>query len=254
MSEQFVGVDVSKSRLDVAQRPSGVLRSFENTDEGIAALVEWVKPLGVALLVVEATGGLEAGLVGELASLVPVAVVNPRQVRDFAKAIGRLAKTDQIDAQVLAHFAEAVRPEIRPLKDHETKLLAALVTRRRQLRGMIVAETNRLGTTATKLRKGIEKHIDWMRRELRLLERDLDDTIKSSPLWREKEDLLASVPGVGPAIARTLIAELPELGQLGRKEIAALAGLAPFTRQSGQWRGKSFIGASPRQLTGDLRK
>jgi transposase len=241
VSEQFVGVDVSKSRLDVAVRPSGVSRSFENTDEGIAALIECVQPLGVALLVVEATGGLEAGLVGELASLVPVAVVNPRQVRDFAKAIGRLAKTDRIDAEVLAHFAEAVRPEIRPLKDDETKLLAAVVTRRRQLRGMIVAETNRLATAPKELRKGIEKHVDWMRRELRLLERDLDDTIKSSPVWREKEDLLRSVKGVGSISAATMLAELPELGTLDRKQIAALVGVAPLNRDSGTMHGKRTV-------------
>lgn len=241
MTEQFVGVDVSKSRLDVAIRPNGELRTFENTEAGIAALLEWVGPLGVTLLVVEATGGLETCLVGELASSVPVAVVNPRQVRDFAKAIGRLAKTDRIDAQVLAHFAQAVRPAVRPLKSEETQVLAAMVVRRRQLRSMIVAEGNRLSSSPSKLRKGIEKHIDWMRRELRVLERDIDDTIKSSPVWREKEDLLRSVKGVGSVSAATMLAEVPELGTLDRKRIAALVGVAPLNRDSGTFHGKRAI-------------
>ena len=241
MGEHFVGVDVSKSRLDVAVRPSDEIRSFENTDEGISALVEWVKLLEVTLLVVEATGGLETSLVAELASAVPVAVVNPRQARDFAKATGQLAKTDRIDAQVLAHFAQAVRPEVRPQKDEQTQLLAALVTRRRQLRGMIVAEGNRLAASPKKLRKGIEKHVDWMRRELRLLERDIDDTIKSSPAWREKEDLLRSVKGIGSVSAATMLAEVPELGTLDRKQIAALVGVAPLNRDSGTYRGKRTV-------------
>jgi transposase len=193
------------------------------------------------LVVVEATGGLEAALVGEVAVAVPVAVVNPRQVRDFAKATGQLAKTDQLDAQVLARFAEAVRPEPRPLKDAETRHLAALVSRRRQLRDMIVAENNRLGTALPPLHKGIEKHIDWMRRELRLLEKDLDTTIKSSSIWREKEDLMRGVKGVGPVSAATMLAEVPELGTLNRKQIAALVGVAPLNHDSGTHRGKRSV-------------
>jgi len=241
MSDVFVGIDVSKAQLDVAVRPSGAAWSVTNDEAGIAQLVARLKELGPLLVVVEATGGLEVALVGELAAVVAVAVVNPRQVRDFAKAVGQLAKTDRIDAQILARFAEAVRPEPRPLKDEETRHLAALVSRRRQLRDMIVAEGNRLGAAPKKLHKGIQKHIDWLRRELRLLEKDLDDTIKSSPVWREKEDLMRGMKGIGPVSAATMLAEVPELGTLNRKQIAALVGVAPLNRDSGTYRGKRSI-------------
>ena len=241
MSDVFVGIDVSKAQLDVAVRPSGAAWSVTNDEAGIAQLVARLKELGPLLVVVEATGGLEVALVGELAAVVAVAVVNPRQVRDFAKAVGQLAKTDRIDAQILARFAEAVRPEPRPLKDEETRHLAALVSRRRQLRDMIVAEGNRLGPAPKKLHKGIQKHIDWLRRELRLLEKDLDDTIKSSPVWREKEDLMRGMKGIGPVSAATMLAEVPELGTLNRKQIAALVGVAPLNRDSGTYRGKRSI-------------
>jgi transposase len=234
-------VDVSKARLDVAVRPTGEAWSNENDERGIAALVTRVTELGAALVVVEATGGLEVAMVAELATAVPVAVVNPRQVRDFARAMGQLAKTDRLDAEVLARFAEAVKPEPRPLKDEETRHLAALVSRRRQLRDMIVAETNRLGAAPKKLHRGIEKHIDWLRRELRLLEKDLDDQIKSSPIWREKEDLMRGVKGIGPVSAATMLAEVPELGTLNRKQIAALVGVAPLNHDSGTYRGKRSI-------------
>lgn len=241
MSDLFVGVDVSKARLDVAVLPTGEAWSTENNDAGIAALVTRLTQMGTTLVVVEATGGLEVAMVAEVAAAVPVAVVNPRQVRDFARAMGQLAKTDRIDAEVLARFAEAVRPEPRPLKDEETRHLAALVSRRRQLRDMIVAESNRLGAAPKKLHKGIEKHIDWLRRELRLLDKDLDNQIKSSPIWREKEDLMRGVNGIGPVSAATMLAEVPELGTLNRKQIAALVGVAPLNRDSGTYRGKRSI-------------
>jgi transposase len=241
MSELFIGVDVSKARLDIAVRPTGEAWSTNNDEAGIAALVTRVTELGATLVVVEATGGLEVAMVAELATAVPVAVVNPRQVRDFARAMGQLAKTDAIDAEVLARFAEAVKPDPRPLKDEETRHLAALVSRRRQLRDMIVAESNRLAAAPGKLHKGIEKHIDWLRRELRLLEKDLDEQIKSSPIWREKEDLMRGVKGIGPVSAATMLAEVPELGTLNRKQIAALVGVAPLNRDSGTFRGKRSI-------------
>ena len=241
MSEKFVGIDVSKATLDVAVRPSDEKWSAANDEAGIAEIVARLVKLETTLVVVEATGGLEVALVAELAAAVPVAVVNPRQVRDFAKATGQLAKTDQIDAFVLARFGEAVRPEPRPLKDEETRYLAALVSRRRQLQHMIVAETNRLGSATKKLQHGIQKHIDWLRRELRLLERDLDDTIKSSPVWREKEDLMRGVKGVGSVSAATMLAEVPELGTLNRKQIAALVGVAPLNRDSGTLHGRRTI-------------
>ena len=241
MSETFVGIDVSKASLDVAVRPSGESWVATNDEAGIGELVARLMKLGTTLVVVEATGGLEIALVAELAAAMPVAVVNPRQVRDFAKATGQLAKTDQIDAAVLARFGEAIRPEPRPLKDEETRHLAALVSRRRQLQSMIVAESNRLAAATKKLHKGIQKHIDWLRRELRLLERDLDDTIKSSPVWREKEDLMRGVKGIGSVSAATMLAEVPELGTLNRKQIAALVGVAPINRDSGTLRGKRAI-------------
>jgi transposase len=241
MSDVFVGVDVSKAQLDVSIRPTGIAWSVANNESGIAELVARLRTLKATLVVAEATGGLEASMVAELAAAMPVAVVNPRQVRDFAKATGRLAKTDRIDAEVLAQFAEAVRPEPRPLKDEETRHLAALVSRRRQLRDMVVAERNRLGAAPKKLHKGIQKHIDWMERELRLLEKDLDGTIKSSPVWREKEDLMRGVKGVGVVSAATMLAEVPELGALNRKQIAALVGLAPLNNDSGTRRGKRSI-------------
>ena len=241
MSDLFVGVDVSKARLDVAVRPTGEVWSVTNDEHGIAELLTRLRELRPTLVVAEATGGLEGAMVAELATAVPIAVVNPRQVRDFAKATGQLAKTDRLDAVLLARFADAVRPELRPLKDEQTRELAALVSRRRQLRDMIVAEGNRLGTAPKKLHQGIQKHIDWMRRELRLLEKDLDENIKSSPVWRERENLMRGMKGVGPVSAATMIAEVPELGTLNRKQIAALVGVAPLNRDSGTHRGKRSI-------------
>lgn len=241
MSDVFVGIDVSKARLDVAVRPVGAAWSVANDESGIAELLTRLRELGPTLVVAEATGGLETAMVAELATVVAIAVVNPRQVRDFAKATGQLAKTDRIDAEVLARFADAVRPEPRPLKDEETRHLAAVVSRRRQLRDMIVAESNRLGAAPKKLHKGIQKHIDWMRRELRLLEKDLDDEIKSSPVWREKEDLMRGTKGIGQVTSATMLSDVPELGTLNRKQIAKLLGVAPMNNDSGTFRGKRSV-------------
>ncbi len=242
--EITVGIDVAKDRLDVALRPSGDVFIAERTPAGIEALIARLLPLAPNVVALEATGGFETLAAAALAAAgLPVVVVNPAQIRAFAKAIGQKAKTDPIDAAVIAHFAEATKPGIRPLPDEETRLLADLVARRRQIIEMIGAERQReKRATASSLKKSIARLIKALEKELTSADTDIGEAMRSSPVWREKEDLLASVPGVGPTIARTLIAQMPELGRLNRKEIAALAGLAPFTRQSGQWRGKSFIG------------
>jgi transposase len=244
MDTIVVGIDVSKDKLDIAVRPSGEAFSASRDAQGLDALIARLAPLSPAAVAVEATGGFEAVVAASLAAAgLPVAVVNPAQVRAFAKALGKRAKTDPIDAAVIAHFIEATKPDIRPLPDEASRLLAGLTARRRQIIQMIVAERQRQRQFAAKhLRKSIARLLRALEKELSSLDCDIDDAVRGSPAWREKEDLLASVPGVGPVIARTLIAELPELGTLGRKEIAALAGLAPWTRQSGRWKGKSFIG------------
>jgi transposase len=243
MENIFVGIDVSKNRLDVAVRPSGEIFFVERNARGLEELVARLRELSPHIIALEATGGFETIAAAALAGAgLPVVIVNPAQIRAFAKAIGRHAKTDPIDADVIAHFAEATKPQVRPLPDEATRVLADLVTRRRQIVEMIGAERQReKRITVPRLKKSIARLLTALEKELASLDDDIDDAVRGSPAWREKEDLLASVPGIGPIIARTLIAELPELGQLGRKEIAALAGLAPFTRQSGQWRGKSFI-------------
>lgn len=243
MDKIIVGIDVSKDRLDVALRPGGECFSVDRAPSGLDALAGRLKPLGVHLVVLEATGGLEGIVVAALVAVgIPVAVANPAQVRAFAKAIGQRAKTDPIDAAVIAHFGEATAIEPRPLPDAATQQLADLVARRRQIVDMITAERQREKRANDRIKKSIARLIRALERELESVDADIDGAVKSSPAWREKEDLLSSVPGVGPVISRTLIAELPELGSLDHKQIAALAGLAPFTRQSGQWRGKSFIG------------
>ena len=238
-----VGIDVSKDRLDVAVRPSGEAFSVERNAAGLGDLVARLAQLAPNVVALEATGGFETVATATLAGArLPVVVVNPAQIRAFAKALGKRAKTDPIDAAVIAHFAEATKPEPRPLPDAATQLLADLVARRRQIIEMIGAERQReMRVTVPRLRKSIARLVKVLQQELQSIDREIHEAVRGSPAWREKEDLLASVPAVGPTIARTLIAELPELGQLGRKEIAALAGLAPFTRQSGQWRGRSFI-------------
>ena len=244
METVTVGIDVAKDRLDVAVRPGGQIFMAERTAAGIEQLAARLLQLTPKVVALEATGGFETiAAAGLAAAGLPVVVVNPAQIRAFAKAIGQRAKTDPIDADVIARFAEATKPEVRPLPDEETRLLADLVARRRQIVEMIGAERQReKRATAKSLRKSIARLIKALEKELASADTDIGGAMRASPIWREKEDLLVSVPGVGPTISRTLIAELPELGRLNRKQIAALAGLAPFTRQSGQWRGKSFIG------------
>lgn len=254
MDATVVGIDVAKDRLDVCVRPSGESFVVARTGTGIEELAERLQKLSPRVVAVEATGGFEtivaAGLAG---AALPVVVVNPAQVRAFAVALGRRAKTDPIDAAVIAHFVEATKAAPRPLPDETTRLLADLIARRRQIVEMMTAEgqrerrlTNkRLKNSIARLRKALEK-------ELAELDGEIDDHVRGSPVWAEKEDLLASVPGVGPVIARTLIAELPELGSLDRRKVAALVGLAPWTRQSGQWRGKSFIGGGRKSVRNAL--
>jgi transposase len=238
-----VGIDVSKDRLDVHVRPGGAAFFVKRDGEGIAGLIETLAPLNPAAVAVEATGGFETVVAAGLAGAgLPVVVVNPAQVRAFANALGKRAKTDPIDAAMIAHFVEATKPAIRPLPDEETQLLADLVARRRQIVAMIGAERQRQKRAPARIAKSIVRLVKALEKELAGLDGDIDDVVRGSPAWRDKEDLLASVPGVGPVIARTAIAELPELGTLDRRQIAALVGLAPWTRQSGQWRGKSFIG------------
>ena len=238
----FVGIDVAKARRDIAVRPSAEQWTARNDEAGIEQLVARLKELGPTLVVLEATGGLEIPLAAALtAAGVPLAVINPRQARDFAKAVGQLAKTDALDAQLLARFAEAVRPVPRPVPDAEAQALAALLARRRQLIGMLVAEQQRLGTALPTVRRRVEAHIAWLRQELSELDAELHETIRQSPVWREKEQLLRTVPGVGPVLAMTLVADLPELDQLGRKQIAALVGLAPLNCESGLLRGRRIV-------------
>jgi transposase len=238
----FIGIDVSKARLDVAMRPSAEKLSVSNDEAGIQALVTRLSEIKPALIVLEATGGLERSVSGTLGSAqLPVVVVNPRQVRDFAKALGQLAKTDRIDAEVLAHFAEVIRPPLRPLPDKVSLELRALIARRRQLIEMMVAEKNRLSAASKAVRKRIEAHIRWLETELDRADKDLDQSIRQSPIWQEHQDLLRSVPGIGPVVSRTLLAELPELGRLNRKQIAALVGIAPLNCDSGTFRGRRGI-------------
>ena len=238
----YVGIDVAKARVDVAIRPGGDRREVSNDQAGIAALVAQMQQLNPAALVLEATGGLELPLVAALAAAsLPVVVVNPRQVRDFARATGRLAKTDSLDAAVLAHFAEAVRPPLRPLRDAETQVLSSLTARRHQVMTMLVSEKNRLGTAIGAVSPRIEAHIAWLEQELSDLDKGLRQTLRRSPVWREKDDLLRTVPGVGEQVSLTLLANLPELGTLNRRQIAALVGVAPFNRDSGTLRGKRAV-------------
>ena len=238
----YVGIDVSKERMDVAVRPTGRSWSVSYDGAGVDDLVAQLKELKPAGVITESTGGLELPLVAApAAASLPVAVVNPRQVRDFARSTGRLAKTDRLDAQVLAHFGEAVRPPMRPLRDNETQVLGAVLARRWQVMNILVAEKNRLSRAAPEVRPRIEAHISWLKQELDDLDTDLRQRIKGSPVWREKDDLLRSVPGVGPQVSLTLLAYLPELGTLNRKQVAALVGVAPFNRDSGPYRGKRSV-------------
>jgi len=246
MSGMYVGVDVAKAELVVAARPSDERWSVANDERGARTLAERLKRDAPALVVLEATGGYELAAVAALAAAgLPVVVANPRQVRDFARATGQLAKTDRIDAGVLALFAERVRPEVRPLPNEEAQELDAVLTRRRQLLEMLTAERNRLGQVAGRGRRLVKKsltaHIAFLERELRVADTDLGAMVRASPAWREKDDLLRSVPGVGPVLSLTLLAELPELGRLSRREVAKLAGVAPLARDSGTLRGHRYV-------------
>jgi transposase len=241
-SGTFVGVDVAKRELEIVERPSGVRWTARNDVAGIAGLVERLREAAVTLIVLEPTGGYEMPVVAALsAARLPVVVVNARQVRDFARGTGKLAKTDAIDAAVLAHFAEAVRPAVRALPDALTQTLQSWVARRRQLLEMLGAEEHRLAMAAPPLRRQLQQHIEWLRAQLRDVDAELSRLTRNSPVWREQEDLLRSVPGVGPVLARTLLADLPELGRLSRKQIAALVGVAPLNRDSGLLRGYRAI-------------
>lgn len=233
-----VGIDVAKEHLDVALEPGGDAWQVRNDEAGIAELVSRIRGLKPELVVLEATGGYELAVSWAIAAAdIPLVVANPRQVRDFARATGRLAKTDRIDARVLASFAQQIRPEPRQLSDEASQELHDLLTRRRQLIEMISAERNRLALSRKIVRKSLKKHIEYLQRELRMTDTDLAQLIRESPVWREKDDLLQSVPGVGRVVSQTLVAELPELGRLNRRQIAALVGVAPINRDSGTRRG-----------------
>lgn len=248
----FVGIDVSKAQLDIALRPEGRF-VVPNNETGRAHVIERLQALPVALIVLEATGGLELPLTGALvAAGLPVVVANPRQVRDFAKATGTLAKTDSLDAQILAHFADVIRPVPRPLPDAQMQALAALLARRRQLIEMLTAEKNRLLSASSPIRKRVRAHIAWLERELEHTTTELSEAIRHSPVWREKDDLLQSVPGVGPVLTSTLLANLPELGTLPHKQIAAPVGVAPLNRDSGTLRGRRMVWGGRAQVRATL--
>lgn len=249
----FVGIDVAKAKVDVAVRPGGEQWTAAQTEAGITALVGRLAALDPTLVVLEATGGRELGLVAALAAAgVPVAVVNPRQVRRFAQAIGQLAKTDALDARLLAHFAEVVRPPVRPVPAADAQQLSALLARRRQLIAMTTAERQRFETAVPAVQVRVRAHLHWLEGELADLDGQLRAAIQASPVWRAREDLLRSVPGIGPATACALVAELPELGALDRKAIAALVGVAPLAADSGAWRGRRLIWGGRARVRGAL--
>ncbi len=247
--EIFVGIDVSKDRLDVHLRPSGEAFAVTRDGKGLNELVERLRGLAPYLIAVEATGGFETIVAATVAGAnLPLAVVNPAQIRYFARALGKRAKTDGLDAEIIATFAEAVKPEPRALPDEAARLLMELVSRRTQVIEMLVAERQReKRANAPRVLKSLARHIAALERELPVIDRDIDTLVRGSPAWREKEDLLITFPGVGNTLARTFLAELPELGRLTRRQIASLVGVAPFTRQSGRWRGKSMIGGGRSQ-------
>ena len=241
-AQSYVGIDVSKGYVDVAARPTGQQWRVSNTEEELGQLVGRLRGLSPALVVVEATGGYEVPITAALGTAgTPTAVVNPRQVRDFARATGKLAKTDKLDAQILALFAERVRPAPHPLPDPQAQELHALLARRRQMVAMLVTEQNRLGTALPNVGPGIQEHIAWLEERLKGINDGMAKLLRESPLWREREDLLRGVPGIGPTVAATLLAELPELGTLGRRQVAALVGVAPLNRDSGTLRGRRTV-------------
>lgn len=241
-TQPFIGMDVAKQSIDILVRPSGEFLSLPNTEDGIAEICQRMQAIDPALIVMEATGGYERALSAALHDAgLPVRVVNPRQVRDFARATGELAKTDRIDAAVIALFAETLRPEVREIPGEEERDLDGLVTRRNQLKEMITAERNRVRTAVAKLRPSIHAHILWLQQQIEEVEEETDRVIREDEKWQAKQDLLTSTPSVGPTTANTLIAKLPELGTVNAKEIAALVGVAPFAHDSGQFRGQRRI-------------
>jgi transposase len=254
MEAIFVGIDVSKDRLDVHVRPSREAFAVTRGGKGLEELIDRLRALAPQLIAIEATGGFETIAAAAIAgAALPLAIVNPAQVRHFAQAVGKRAKTDPLDAEVIAHFAEAVKPPVRPIPDEQARLLAELVARRRQIIEMIVAERQREKRAAiVRVRKGILRHLRMLEKELLDVDKDIGALVRGSPAWRKKEELMITVPGVGNTLARTFLAELPELGRLNRREIASLAGLAPFTRQSGRWKGKSMIGGGRASLRAAL--
>jgi transposase len=240
--EKFVGIDVSKATLDVAIWQPEQSWQVSNDSQGARKLLQRLQELGPNLVVIEATGGYEKLIVAELVlAKLPVSVVNPKRVRDFARSVGQLAKTDKIDARILAQFAQAVRPIPRPLRTEEEERLSALVSRRRQIIDMLTAENNRLGTAHQTTRKRMEKHIEWLQQEVADIESEIDQFIQGTPLWKQKDELLRTVPGIGEVTAYTILADLPELGTLNRQEIAALVGVAPLNKDSGIKRGKRRV-------------
>ena len=254
MEQVFVGIDVAKDRLDLHVLPSGESFAVARDSKALEALVERLGALSPDLIVLEATGGFEVAVASALAAAaLPLAVVNPRQIRDFARALGLLAKTDALDAKVIALFAERIQPEARPLADAQTQALGDLIARRRQIVVMMTAERNRRSRlTSRRMVKSVDRLLLALQKELSALEQELDDTIRGTPAWRESEDLLKSVPGIGNVTARSLLADLPELGSLDRRKIAALVGLAPFNRDSGSLRGKRTIRGGRRHIRATL--
>ena len=253
----FIGIDVAKAELVVAVHPSEARWTVTNDERGVRTLVDRLRETTPTLIVLEATGGYELLCVAALAAAeLPVVVVNPRQVRDFARATGQLAKTDRLDADILARFAEKVRPALRPIPNAEAQELDAMLTRRRQLVEMLGAERNRLGQVFGKgkraVKKSLKTHIAFLERELRIADSDLNDAVRRSPVWREQDDLMQSVPGVSRVLSHTLLADLPELGRLSRREIAKLAGVAPLSRDSGTFRGRRFVQGGRGPLRGVL--
>ena len=241
-SRSSIGIDVSQATLDVAVHPSGEQWQVRNDPAGLSQLVQRLQPLDPERIVLEATGGYELAALATLASAgLPVVAVNPRQVRDFARSTGRLAKTDALDAQVLAHFAAVIRPSLRPLPDAATRELSALLARRRQLVEMRTAESNRLAMAHERVRGSIHELIHFLDKRIKELDHELHDRLRASPVWRDKENLLRSIPGVGPVLSATLLADVPELGTLGHKQLAALIGVAPLNRDSGRWRGQRTV-------------
>jgi len=242
MEANYIGIDVSKEYLDVAVVPSKKNWRYPNDEEGISKAVSRLKKLAPALIVLEPTGGLEASIAAALAAEgLGVAIVNARQIREFARATGKLAKTDGIDAQVMAEFARAIRPQVRPLRDEENQGIKGLVSRRRQLMEMLKAEKNRLAIARKDVKPNITKHVEWLKKEVNEIDQNLRSHIEASPIWRAKDDLLQSIPGVGNVLSATLLADLPELGTLSRKQIAALVGVAPLNRDSGHMKGKRSV-------------